>query len=507
MKKILLTILLIGLCVNLIECNTNIESSDAVVDIIDTTACAVATFVNIMDDDDVLGAVSLGKSLKYTDTRMSMFAVTYASSRSVFRTNLLKENGWTIFDSADILEQKHEDYDFRELDGFVKEKLSRFFVYMLVQYDIVVYLENDVIVSKNIDELCRCRHAKLGGASYVKKHNIGAMTLVPSKETFQNIASATYEKKIEGPYDLFEYFYKLQECPYFDPLLERFEAVPSQQCIRLPIRYNGDVVYQILSGWIDNQLDQPKILHYSIAGMKPWSWWSSILLPQYWIWSSSYLDALQDAEIMLEGTTLLWYMATFFVLAVFYFFPYTKKLLSFSLLGFLYNNPSFMPFTKLIIFHVINLLFIVFSFHYSNIYLTHPIMNILLFSLTLAGFTDVLLFNHMTSPGSFYMKLGYVSGSILFFSLFLNTWLFPVDFLFRFVMLISWFVAVHAILFTFLFVSIHRQRNSIHNRLQPPIHSSTKPSNPLSKLMNDLPDPSAILSQWIGSSKQSTLSA
>lgn len=501
MKTILLLILIINSYIIFAESNNGLELFVNPEDEIDFSSCAIATFVNILDDTDVLGAVSLGRSLKYVKTQISMHVITYQSSKFNYRSGFLKNNGWNIFDSADILDKESTKNNYADLDTPTKEKLSKFAAYMLLDYDMVIYLENDVIVSENIDELCRCKHAKLGGVPYVKKHNVGAMTLVPSEETFKTIINSHEDSNIAVPYDFFEYFYKLQECPYYDPLLEKYESVPSHECIRLPVRYNGDVVYQMLSGWIDNQLDRPKILHYSLSLMKPWSWWSSIFLPQYWLWSSSYLDALRDSEVMLGSSMVLWCIATFSVLLIFYCFSYTKRFLSITTFGFLYANPTRLLHMRLFIFHTLNLFFLLFSIQYSNIYLTHPFLNIVLFSLTLTGLSDIILFNHMPQSYGVYRKFLYLICSVIFFSLFLNTWLISVDFLSRIIAISFWFITVHAIIFTSCFLSINNHRRALLNRIPHSVDGSHITSddddkNPLVALINSIPNPRDIISQW-----------
>lgn len=499
MKRILLLFLIVSLCVIIVESNTNVELFVDQTDEIDVSSCTIATFVNILDDTEVFGAISLARSLKHVKTKMDMHVIVYQSERSHVKSNFLKENGWKVFDTSNFLDKRDSTHEYEHFDFPTKEKLSQFAVYMLVDYDIVIYLENDVVVSDNIDELCRCKHAKLGGVPYVKKHNVGAMTLVPSKETFKTITETHDTRHLNVPYDFFEYFYKMQDCPFYDPLLEKHKTLAPRDCIRLPARYNGDIVYQILYGWIDNQIDPAKILHYSMSLMKPWSWWSSILLPQYWIWSSNYLDALRDAEVMLGSSVILWYLATFFVLLVFYFFPFTKKLLSNSILGFLYQNPTRYSLLKLNIFHLINYFFIIFAAQYSDIYLTHPIMNILLFTLTLGGLSDILLFNHLPPSNKLYAKTIYVVSSFVFFSLFLNSWLISIDFLTRINIIALWFVWNHVIFFTYLFLSIRRHQYSLSSRLPQLNNESSQSSNdknPLLDLIEGIPNPREMLTQW-----------
>lgn len=460
--------------------------------------CAIATFINLHDEEDVLGAMSLARSLNFVDTKMKMIAIVYGDSKYYWKLSYLKEEGWTIFDAPRVFFDDERLEKFEKLDEDVKESVSHFFVYLLIQYDMIVYLEKDIIVTQNIDELCRCNKVSLGGTSYINKHNNGAMTLIPSVETFQTLSDAAEERILTSPYDVFEYLYQLQECPYFDPLLGDFENVPSEQCVRLPIRYNGDITYQMLSGWIDNKNDQPKILHYSISGMNPWSWWCSILLPQYWLWSFNYLEVLENAHMMFMFTKLIWFLEAVFILVVFYFFPSLKKFISRFFFGFLYNGNYSSIFSKLFIFHIVNLIAVLAAFHYSNIYMTHPFMNILLFAITITGFMDVILFNHVPHPYGLYTKIFYILNIILFFSLFLNSWMIPTGFLFRVVLVMLWFIVWHAIVFTAIIMFIYKTKNESSKKLRMPVTSSkSSNANPLVVFVESLSKPADILSDWL----------
>jgi hypothetical protein len=508
--------LIVLLFVSLVSCVPSvIESIEVKAEVIDSTKCAVATFVDLRRRDDVFGATSLARSLVNSGTTMNMIAITYGTHDKI-TVKILENEGWKVINAIDILtSQNYEingDISGREavvMQSIGEATMSRFFVYMLTDYNIVVYLENDVIVTQNIDELCRCSHAKLGGVSHTRRHRIGAMTLTPSKETFTTITNAIWEGKVSDPYDLFEYFYELQECPYFDPLIEKDLAIPSQQCLRLPVRYNGDVVYQILSGWVDNQIDQPKILHYSVAGMKPWSWWSSILLPQYWVWSTGYMQALRDTQLVLGPTTLVWILETFLAIFVFYLLPSLKRFLSTTIFGFLYGRFFLSPARRLIVFHIFNFFFIVYSFYWSDIYVTHPFMNVFLFVITLSGFMDFILFAHLNSSTGAWTRLFYIVGSLTFFSLFLDPRILPSDFLFRFIAVILWFVFIHAIWFTYLLLSINRfshgsktMRQTAMLNPQTPTSSSSsspftrEPGHFFEKFFENIPTPSQLLSQW-----------
>lgn len=427
--------------------------------------CAAATFVNLWNSDDVLNAVSLGRSLSNTLTIMDKIAIVYGNEDK-FIVNFLKNSGWVVVNAGnhyveDLSFQggEEENDNQKKLAQTAGEAtLAKFFVYTLTEYDVIVYLDNNVIVAQNIDELCKINHAKIGGVSHTKYHTIGTMTLVPSKETYETVLQAVADENVDDPYDFFEYYYERQECPYFDPLLDNDGALPSQKCVRLPVRYNGDIVYQILSGWVDNQLDKPKIIHYSISEIKPWSWWSSILLPEYWVWATNYVAAVEDAQIMMGPGTIEWVMKMMFTFFLFYFMPKVKTFLAFKLFKFLYNGSIRSNVFKLIVFHFFNTLFILFSLYWSDFYAAHPIMNLILFILTLAGFIDYILFAHLVSSFANKIRITYILFMFSFFLIFFDQKLITTDFLPRLCIVLGWFVWVHAIYFTLLVV-LTRNKN------------------------------------------------
>jgi hypothetical protein len=425
------------------------------------TRCAFATFVNTEDQDSVYSAVSLGKSIVNTEGVASRIAVLYGPY-SLFTNRILQLAGWTIVDSTThyVLERDPDDPSITAISTGNRGRealMAKFFVFTLTDYDVVVYLDNNVIVASNIDELCSCSFAKMGSVTQSRNHDIGVMTFIPSKEMFATLATAISAGFVNEPYDIFDYLYKSNACPYYDPLSEDPKNGPSTECIRLPARYNGDVAYHLLEGFVDSHLeiDKPKVLYYSLNGIKPWCWWNSILLPQYWIWSSGYMKAIDDARISFNFTTLEWIGRFSITLVAFYILPISRITNVARLFSNLYVNErhATVPFSKLLLFHLCNALFIFFGNLWSNVYVSHPVMNMVLYVFTMEGMYNALLFSHITNPVKrIRTRVAYLVGTYVFLVLFLNTSIMPLDFLFRGLLINSYFIFVHAISFSYLFV-------------------------------------------------------
>lgn len=456
MKEVRVLLILLALLVVVVRADQEIR-------------CAFSTFIYTEDQDDVYGAVALGRSLLNTEANAERVAVIYGPHNPL-ANKILELSGWTIIDATThyVFEHSIDDPSITTILSGNKGRealMAKFFVFTLTDYDVVVYLDNNVIVAANIDELCRCAHAQLGSVSLSRNHDIGVMTLVPSKEMFASLATAIHDGVINEPYDIFRYFYENNECPYYDPLLEDPDAMASERCIRLPARYNGDIAYHLLDGFIDNQLDKPKVLYYSLNGVQPWCWWNSILLPQYWIWSSSYMKTIDDARVSFDFSTLDWLIRLGISVVVFDIIPIVRATDPARLFGRFYINErhATTPFSKLLLFQFFNVLAVFFGCFWSDVYVSHPIMNIVLYVVTMDGIYNILLFSHTVDTSRrLRIRVCYYVGTFVFLTTFLSPFILPADFLLRLILINDYFFFVHAICFTFLFLANNRSNYSKH---------------------------------------------
>lgn len=457
--------------------------------VITNSKCAIATFVDMRSYDDIYNAISLATSLRNVHVSAYPIAVVYGYNNDN-DVLLLKNAGWNIYDPETNYAIDHgdlpgiKDADPQHHMNYIMEYImARFFVFSLDAFNIVVYLDNNAVVTANIDELCSVTHATIGGVTHTRPHDIGLMTLMPDKSLYKAIENLVLKGDLTEPREIFDVFYNDRECPYFDPLKTRTTNLDNAPCVRLPVRYNGDVIYEILDTWIDNEQDKPKVIHYSLPGMKPWSWWSNIIVPDFWVWISGYQDIIEKTRTQHDPAIIIWIGKTVVTFFVLYMLPGPKEALSKLLFGWVFwNHPVPHPsLIKLFAFHIVNLIAMMFSFYWTNDYTMHPFLNLFLAILTLTGLVDVFLFMHINERRNYY-RVSYFVLMLTFFSLFFNTVLIPSDFVLRLLLIVVWIVIVHGIYFTFLLMRITYTRTKLKddddNRSLPQMRNQTLQAKP-----------------------------
>lgn len=269
--------------------------------------CAAVTLV-YSDDDFVMGAITLGYSLKQVGTRMAMVAmvtdVVSAKSRQ-----LLINAGWRLHE-ARAVSNPNPDY-FVRLE-YIFTKLQ---IYTLVEYDRVVYFDADTLANENVDELCSCNayHCSVVRNTFF---NSGVIVAIPSLPIYSDMMEKytsmhSYTGGDQG--FLNNYFWNPEECPFFDPQ-QKLESpiatdVSHLRCHRLPGYYNGDVGVYITRGdrWQfdpDETREQPKVTHFTLSIFKPWSWPTYIIVRDSWVWFdvfSRHVSRDIHSSIMLVG--------------------------------------------------------------------------------------------------------------------------------------------------------------------------------------------------------------
>ena len=509
MKLYFFYFFLILLSINYIQATNEIQDNNSLDDanLAELSVrCSLVSFVYMNNKDNVYAAMALGKSFKQTHSVMDMNLIVYGQPD--YRTiKMFNKIGWnTIITSSSNLEvvSKYQHSNESIPSTIIHEAImAQFFPFTMTSYDVVVYTDPSIVVVGNIDELCRCYKSHIGsaiqfysGSSNTEHYPIGLMTLRPSLDIYRNIDEAVQENKIVYPRDVFKLFYGLQECPYFDPLQQ--VIIPSHDCVRLPIRYGGDIIYHTLSSRIEQEIDPPKVLHYSIADIQPFKWWALIVLPEYWHWISSYITALDNVYswfdpgiiylfvnlIIMSVPTLLSTIYRKRISDAIYNAIYSKNLVvhccrcDSSLLEKSYLEQSLIS-SRLIIFHILNFFSILLAFKLSDIYITHPYFDMLLFVISLASIMDYLLFMHVPKNNNRNLFRIYLAVSLIFFgSIMTFEWLLP-HFLIRIVILILWFIGMHAIWFTRLLLSIPINDNQITVSVSVSTFTSSSTTSPI----------------------------
>ncbi len=283
--------------------------------------CAAVTLV-YSDDEFVLGAATLGYSLKDTNTRMRMVAMVTDAVGQESR-QMLVNAGWRLHDARAVPNPNPEYFTRLE---YIFTKLQ---IYTLTEYERVVYLDADTLVNENVDELCSCNayHCSVVRNTFF---NSGVIVAIPSNPIYLDMMEkyTTMHSYTGGDQGfLNNYFWNPEECPFFDPQqkLESLVAtdVTHLRCQRLPGYYNGDVGVYITRGdrWQfdpDEERQQPKITHYTLSIFKPWSWPTYIVIKDSWNWFRVFEKQLVHSS---DSSLVLFFTSFFSILGACYVVP------------------------------------------------------------------------------------------------------------------------------------------------------------------------------------------
>lgn len=256
-------------------------------DRLETGRCAAVTLV-YSDDEFVLGAATLGYSLREVGTRMRMVAMV-TEAVGAESQQLLVDAGWRLHNVRAVPNPNPEYFPRLE---YIFTKLQ---IYTLTDYERVVYLDADTLVNENVDELCSCNayHCSVVRNTFF---NSGVIVAIPSNPIYLDMMEkyTTMHSYTGGDQGfLNNYFWNPEECPFFDPQ-QKLESplatdVAHLRCHRLPGYYNGDVGVFVARGdrWQfdpDEERQQPKITHYTLSIFKPWAWPTYVVVKDSWNW-------------------------------------------------------------------------------------------------------------------------------------------------------------------------------------------------------------------------------
>ncbi|CAG9463483.1 unnamed protein product [Pedinophyceae sp. YPF-701] len=242
----------------------------------------------IYTDNFLLGTRVLGQSIRDTGTNRDLVVLaTEAVSDTV--ASILEGDGWIVKRIATIANpgtgpSAVGKNNFPAKFWGVYSKLT---VWNLVEYDKVIYLDSDILVTQNIDELFACP-----GLCVVVRHserfNSGVMVLDPSAEVFDDMLAKISQLQSYTGGDqgfLNEYYSEFVEAPIFQPSGPKLD--PSLRTARLTTGYNGDIGLYILNSgrWMIPE-SQIKVLHFTLGPLKPWDWWSGFIMEQVKDWNA-----------------------------------------------------------------------------------------------------------------------------------------------------------------------------------------------------------------------------
>lgn len=540
-NNILLFFIILLLCINFIKCenqqqqqqksfsefnnNNNLTINEL------SIKCSLASFVYLDNINEVYGAISLAKSFHQTHSIMDMNLIVHPPNFGSISTPyhkliaMLKKAGWNVIITSPIptitentpplfplsssissnngkKEEKIQEKEKKEKTNkdqvIFNSIMAQFLPFTMEEYDIIVYVDPNMIVANNIDELCRCYKTRLGSVIQLYsgkvdfetvQHRIGVLTLKPSKDVYYNIETAVQNNEVVFPRDVFKLFYDLQQCPYYDPLQQI--GIPAHECVRLPMRYLVDIIYQSISIWFEQEEDPPKIFYYSIANFQPFSWWSLLILPEYWRWVSSYLMVLENVSILIYGKNIFYLIISLIIIYIplstavstssrrylsnlIYTYVYDVKLRNFkSFFCFKKKKSSFnnknnnnhededeeqkndnLMISRLIIFHVLNFICVVLALQLSDVITIHPYFDMTIFVYTLTSLMYLLLFIHLPAKIKAVTTLKYCMSSLMFYAILMTFNHVFADFVSRIIILIFYFIITHGIWFTYLITKI-----------------------------------------------------
>ena len=219
-------------------------------------------YVTILSTNEYYpGVIALFESLKKTNTKYNEFVVIVNELIDEEIINKLKEKEYKIINRKSI-----------DCSSFISNKgyynywthtFDKFHVFDLIEYDKIVYLDSDLYILKNIDELFDLPN--LSGAISGKAAcpewdgvNSGLLVIVPekdlSKELYDVVLFHDFKKDI-GDQDVINY--------YFD--------WPNKN---LEISENYNLFAICLDKYINNygyKEDNIKVIHF-VGPKKPWMW-------------------------------------------------------------------------------------------------------------------------------------------------------------------------------------------------------------------------------------------
>eukprot|EP01096_Ripella_sp_DP13-Kostka_P016539 TRINITY_DN8093_c0_g1_i7.p1 TRINITY_DN8093_c0_g1~~TRINITY_DN8093_c0_g1_i7.p1 ORF type:complete len:443 (+),score=152.90 TRINITY_DN8093_c0_g1_i7:572-1900(+) len=260
-------------------------------------------YVTLLYNDGVLeGARVLGHSLVKTGTPFDRVAIVTETCSPV-SVDQLEMDGWLIHRVGNMPNPHQGHHLFQKRLDMVFSKLH---IYNLTSYDKIVYLDTDILVLENVDELFGCP----GFCANVRNgfFNTGVMVIRPSEEMFLDLVgqSGSLPSYNGGEQGLMNSYF-----PDFDRACPMFrdetgddqrptgigaikgvgsgtrEALRGQKCARLPAYYNGDIgpYYLHNARWnLPDAKTSPKILHFTLGHFKPWQWWAFVPFDVFWIW-------------------------------------------------------------------------------------------------------------------------------------------------------------------------------------------------------------------------------
>lgn len=168
-------------------------------------------FVTVLSTNDYYKyVIALFESIKETNTKINNFVVIVNEDINDNVINLLEEKKYRVIKKNKLTFSFVENETYKSCCNY----FDKLYVFDLVEYDKVVYLDNDTYVLKNIDELFNYPHMSsvIDDNGYVlpwKENGPGLMVINPSCNTslelIENLKNTKYNKSISKEYIIESY--------------------------------------------------------------------------------------------------------------------------------------------------------------------------------------------------------------------------------------------------------------------------------------------------------------
>jgi hypothetical protein len=232
-------------------------------------------------DEFLLGVRVLGKSIKNTGTTKDMVALV-SKGVTPEAMDLLEADGW-IVTQIELLANPNSHRPARFWGVYTKLK-----IFNMTNYDKVVFLDADTIVTHTIEDLFECQKF-CANLKHSERLNSGVMVVEPSSELFEDMLSkvAILHSYTGGDQGFLNSYYEdFPNARLFDPSMspeDRETYTPQME--RLSTLYNADVgLYVLANKWMVDNTSELRVVHYTLGPLKPWDWWTHWLLKpvDYW---------------------------------------------------------------------------------------------------------------------------------------------------------------------------------------------------------------------------------
>ncbi len=275
---------------------------------------AKKSYATILSTDSYLpGVLSLFESIKRTNTQITDFVVIVNQDIKKETIKKLKENG-IIVKTMPKIKPTQEIQSKNKLFPHWNNTFDKFNIFNLIEYDKVVYLDSDIFVSENIDELFEKDNmsAVVAGSRYPfnknwSELNSGVMVIEPEEGVREKLINHMHEmskrkKTLKKTHqeNRIKFFSNISLSKIKDKICKHFQGIGDQDVLEDFFDWKNnpqlhlDEQYNVFSNYADyykNDLGiNPKCYHF-IGEKKPWS-----LTPQELSKKRKSLEGKKDVE-------------------------------------------------------------------------------------------------------------------------------------------------------------------------------------------------------------------